>query len=83
MLRAGAGLHNLHILLPMITSVSEVDDANRLINQAYHEVNEELKSLPQSVKRPRVGIMLEVPAVIYQISHLAKKVDFFSVVPMI
>ena len=79
MLRASAGLHNLHILLPMITSVSEVDDANRLINQAYHEVNEELKSLPQSVKRPRVGVMLEVPAVIYQISHLAKKVDFFSV----
>ena len=79
MLRASAGLHNLHILLPMITSVSEVDDANRLINQAYHEVNEELKSLRQSVKRPRVGVMLEVPAVIYQISHLAKKVDFFSV----
>ncbi|MDM7861677.1 phosphoenolpyruvate--protein phosphotransferase [Alteromonas sp. ASW11-36] len=79
MLRASAGLHNLHILLPMITSVSEVDDANRLINQAYHEVSEELKSLPQGIQRPRVGVMLEVPAVIYQIAHLAKKVDFFSV----
>ena len=79
MLRASAGLDNLHILLPMITSISEVDDANRLINQAYHEVSEELKANDMTVTKPKVGVMLEVPAVIYQIAHLAKKVDFFSV----
>ncbi|WP_100643747.1 phosphoenolpyruvate--protein phosphotransferase [Alteromonas facilis] len=79
MLRASAGMKNLHILLPMITSVSEVDDALRLINQAFHEVSEELKDSEQTLYRPKVGVMLEVPAVIYQIWHIAKKVDFFSV----
>ncbi|WP_100656234.1 phosphoenolpyruvate--protein phosphotransferase [Alteromonas flava] len=79
MLRASAGMQNLHILLPMITSVSEVDDANRLIDQAFHEVSEELKATEQTLQRPKIGVMLEVPAVIYQIWHIARKVDFFSV----
>ena len=42
MLRANVGLHNLQILLPMISTVDEVEEATRLINQAYFEVRNEL-----------------------------------------
>ncbi|MBT0585376.1 phosphoenolpyruvate--protein phosphotransferase [Alteromonas oceanisediminis] len=79
MLRASAGLDNLHIMLPMITSVNEVDDALRLIDQAYHEVNEELQGPGGLLYKPKIGVMLEVPAAIYQIPQLASRVDFFSV----
>lgn len=79
MLRASIGLTNLHILLPMISSISEIDDANRLISQAFHEVKEEALSTQQVLSKPAIGVMLEVPAVIFQLEQIAKKVDFFSV----
>ncbi|WOH39183.1 phosphoenolpyruvate--protein phosphotransferase [Thalassotalea fonticola] len=76
MLRANIGLGNLEIMLPMVSGTTEVDDAVRLINQAYFEVSNESDV---AVAKPKVGIMLEVPSVIFQLSELAKKVDFFSV----
>lgn len=79
MLRASIGLTNLHILLPMISSISEIDDANRLIKQAFHEVKEEAIKTQQILHKPAIGMMLEVPAVIFQLEQFAKKVDFFSV----
>lgn len=81
MLRASIGLQNLQIMLPMITSVSEVSEAKRLINQAFYEIQEEVKGKGKGPQlfRPKIGVMLEVPAVIYQMSQLAKIVDFFSV----
>lgn len=79
MLRASIGLANLKIMLPMITSVSEVNEARRLIRQAYHEVSEEALVKNQRLIMPKIGVMIEVPAVMYQLPLLAKKVDFFSV----
>jgi phosphotransferase system enzyme I (PtsP) len=79
MLRASIGLDNLNIMLPMITSVSEVSEAKRLIKQAFYEVQEEANSRGESLLMPKIGVMLEVPAVIYQLPQLAKIVDFFSV----
>lgn len=78
MLRASIDLENLNIMLPMITSVSEVSEAKRLIRQAFYEVEEAL-DFGQSLSMPKIGVMLEVPAVIYQLPQLAKIVDFFSV----
>jgi phosphotransferase system enzyme I (PtsP) len=76
MIKANIEHKNLNIMLPMITSVNEVDEANRLINQAYYELREEYQ---QPIAKPKVGIMLEVPSVLYQLPALAKRVDFFSV----
>lgn len=81
MLRANIGLDNLQILLPMITSLDEVDEATRLINQAFFEVrNEQMQAgNHQEMLRPKIGVMIEVPAILYQLESIARKVDFFSV----
>lgn len=75
MLKASQGLNNLQILLPMVTTINEVDDALKLIARAIIELGEE----GVDVERPKVGVMLEVPATLYQLSALARRADFFSV----
>ncbi len=80
MMKANYGLGNLAIMLPMISSITEVDEANRLINQAYYELTSELFCNENDVlERPKVGVMIEVPGIIFQLEDLADKVDFFSV----
>lgn len=75
MMRANEGLNNLRIMLPMVTSLSEVDEATALINQAYHELLEE----SILIEKPPIGVMIEVPSAIYLARALAKRVDFLSV----
>ena len=75
MMRANEGLNNLRIMLPMITILSEVDEAVYLINQAYFELLEE----GCQIVKPELGVMIEVPAAVYQARELAKRVDFISV----
>ena len=79
MLRASIGLSNLHILLPMISTIDEVVQSKRLIKQAFLEVKEEAAKQRKLLSKPAVGVMLEVPAVIFQLPQLAHHVDFFSV----
>ncbi|WP_148253099.1 phosphoenolpyruvate--protein phosphotransferase [Aidingimonas lacisalsi] len=75
MLRASQGLDNLQVMLPMVTNVDEVDDALKLMDRARVELAED----GVNVDRPKVGIMLEVPATLYQLEALAQRSDFFSV----
>ncbi|HFN7774060.1 TPA: phosphoenolpyruvate--protein phosphotransferase [Escherichia coli] len=64
------------ILLPMVTSLDEVDEARRLIERAGREVEE---MIGYEIPKPRIGIMLEVPSMVFMLPHLAKRVDFISV----
>src|SRR5690606_30031413 len=75
MLKASVGLNNLRIMLPMISSVSEVEEALHLIHRVYHEVREE----GLDIIMPPVGVMIEVPCAVYQVKELADRVDFLSV----
>jgi len=75
MLKASAGLNNLHILLPMIAAVDELDQSLAYIAQAVDEVSEEIGEIEQ----PKVGVMVEVPSAVYQAEALASRCDFLSI----
>lgn len=75
MLQASQGLNNLHIMLPMVTAVAEVEESMRLLKQAY----EELIAEKWDIQMPSLGVMIEVPSAVYQAQVLAKRVDFLSV----
>ncbi|MDF1654798.1 MAG: phosphoenolpyruvate--protein phosphotransferase [Coxiellaceae bacterium] len=75
MIQASAALDNLSIMLPMVSSISDIDISRRLITQAFNEVKEE----GYDVTMPPLGIMVEVPSAVYQAYELAKRVDFLSV----
>lgn len=75
MMKASEGLGNLRIMLPMISSVPELDQAKALIVRAFHELVEE----GFDIVLPPIGVMVEVPAAVYQARELAARVDFMSV----
>jgi len=75
LLRAAEGLYNLRLLLPMISTLAELYDAKVLIRRAYDELIEE----GYAVRMPPLGVMVEVPALIYQADALARRVDFLSI----
>ena len=75
MLRASVGFDNLQIMLPMISNINEVTSALQLIKKAYRELIQE----GVKVKYPPVGVMIELPAAVYQTRALARLVDFISV----
>jgi phosphotransferase system enzyme I (PtsP) len=76
MMKANAGLNNLRIMLPMISSVPELEEALELLYRAHDELVEELGF---ELELPKVGVMVEVPAAVYQARELARRVDFLSV----
>ena len=75
MIKASEGLDNLRILLPMITNMQEVEASKALIQRVYKELLEE----GYRVRKPQVGVMIEVPAAVYLAPELSRRVDFLSV----
>lgn len=75
MLRASAGLDNLQIMLPMVTNVSEVEASKLLIKRAHRELIQE----DLDIRFPPIGVMIELPAAVYQTRALARQSDFISV----
>jgi phosphotransferase system enzyme I (PtsP) len=75
LLHAHAEFGNLRIMLPMISSISEVEHSQGLIHQAFAELEED--GLPISM--PPLGVMIEVPSSVFQAYEIAKRVDFLSV----
>ncbi|WP_339489763.1 phosphoenolpyruvate--protein phosphotransferase [Pseudomonas sp. EL_65y_Pfl2_R95] len=75
MLKASEGLNNLRILLPMISGIQELEEALHLIHRAWGEVRDEGTDVPL----PPIGMMIEIPAAVYQTRELARQVDFLSV----
>lgn len=74
MLRASIGLNNLELLLPMVTVPSEVREAQALLAQALKDLSEE----GCVIQPPPLGVMIEVPVVLFELDGFAPLVDFFS-----
>ncbi len=74
LLRASAhGL--LHIMIPMITSVWEIQKVKELIEECRSELSQ--KNIAYG--EPDLGVMIETPAAVMIAGDLAKEVDFFSI----
>ena len=73
MLRASSA-GNLRILLPMISSMSELHQAKECIEECRQAVIAEGTKIGDI----KVGVMIEVPAAVMLVEKLAKEVDFFS-----
>ncbi len=65
---------DLSIMLPMITTLKEVQEAKKMIYQVAAELTEQ----NTNHKIPDIGIMIETPAAVMISDELAKDVDFFS-----
>ncbi|WP_445396439.1 phosphoenolpyruvate--protein phosphotransferase [Zobellella sp. An-6] len=79
MLRASQGLDNLSIMLPMVGNLDEVRVARRLLDRAWREVSAETSEQQGVIRYPSLGVMIEVPSLLYQLPELAPLVDFWSV----
>ncbi|WP_168204102.1 phosphoenolpyruvate--protein phosphotransferase [Aliikangiella coralliicola] len=77
--KASEGCEGFKLALPMVTTLEELNESYRLINQAFDEVEEELAAIGKRVTKPQVGLILEVPATLFQLKSFAKRVDFISV----
>ncbi len=75
MIRACGSGSNLSILLPMVSSSDELDIFTALLDDACQQLTEE----GLTINRPRLGIMVEVPAAITQLHFWADKIDFISI----
>jgi len=75
MLKANEGLGNLRVMLPMICNVDELTAALDLIHRSHRELLQE----GFQGELPPIGVMVEVPAAVYQARDLARRVDFLSV----
>ncbi|CDG88601.1 phosphoenolpyruvate--protein phosphotransferase [Xenorhabdus bovienii] len=76
MLKANVLIGNLKILLPMVTSIEEIDEAKKLIDRAKAEVEQTIGS---TITMPQIGIMVEVPSTIFLLPQLKKRIDFISI----
>ena len=66
----------LSIMFPMITEISEFDKTRKILDSELERANTQ-NYLP--ITSLKVGAMLEVPALAYQMPALLKRVDFISV----
>ena len=77
--KASAKFGEVKLALPMVTTLEELDECMRLIHQAFDEVEEELIGQEINLQKPKIGLILEVPATLFQLNIFAKRVDFISV----
>jgi phosphotransferase system enzyme I (PtsI) len=74
-LRASA-YGNIRIMIPMITSVTEVQAVKKIINGICRDLDKKDIKYDKDIK---IGVMIETPAAAIMADVLAHEVDFFSI----
>jgi phosphotransferase system enzyme I (PtsP) len=75
-LRAGSDSDSLRIMFPMICSLDEFVEARDCVLGCLSELEAELGI---DIKRPKIGMMVELPAAVEIIDDFAHEADFFSI----
>jgi phosphotransferase system, enzyme I, PtsP len=75
LIRAASG-RNLRVMFPMIADIAEFDAAREILQLELDRQRKEGETLPDEIA---IGLMLEVPALIWQLPALAGRADFISV----
>ena len=75
MLMAGVG-QDLRIMFPMIADVDEFRQAKAAVDKEVAYLTGRKHALPKSIK---IGVMIEIPSLIWQLDHLLPLVDFASI----
>jgi len=74
-LRAGV-LANVRVMFPMISSLDEFLEAKEEVVKCCRDLKKEKISYKEDIK---IGLMIELPAVLEIIDELAKEADFFCI----
>jgi phosphotransferase system, enzyme I, PtsP len=75
MLIAGAG-HDLKIMFPMIADVQEFVQAKQAVMMEHDILVKRGHDMPKSLK---IGVMIEIPSLLWQLDYLFPVVDFASI----
>jgi len=75
LLKAGVDI-DLRIMVPMVSRLSEVEQARDLLHTAQDQLTAEGALFCQTLQ---FGIMIEVPSAVLVAEHIAPLVDFFSI----
>ena len=75
LVRAAEG-RDLLVKFPMIAEIPELERARALLDMELAYAAGEGRALPASVK---IGVMLEVPALLWQLPALCRRIDFLSI----
>jgi phosphotransferase system enzyme I (PtsP) len=72
----GSKGRTLHILLPFVTEAAELDRARELLEMEKTRARKNGIVVPEKIA---LGVMLEVPALLFQMDQILKTVDFIAV----
>lgn len=67
---------NLAIMFPMISTIDELRDSKKILEECKKELDEQNIKYNKEIK---VGIMIEIPAAAIMAETFAKECDFFSI----
>ncbi len=66
----------LRVMFPMIASIAEFDAAHRIFRL---ELDRHIRDGGKAPRTVKIGTMLEVPSLLWQLEGLCKRVDFISI----